>query len=153
MTCFRCDTGFYGNPSIQGGRCLPCGCNPQGSLSNGCSPLTGQCTCVPGITGRACDKCSPKHVLVDGQCQCELACVSCDGAKSAIYKLFLCRCIILQIGIAVPLSQRVVLGVLEYSCKTWTSSTQLSVTLIAQQKLLYLGADCTLWIAFLQNYM
>lgn len=35
----------------------PCNCNPDGSQSNDCDPLTGQCTCRANYTGLQCDSC------------------------------------------------------------------------------------------------
>ncbi|XP_078680702.1 laminin subunit alpha-5-like isoform X1 [Branchiostoma floridae x Branchiostoma belcheri] len=36
----------------------PCNCNPQGSSSQTCSPLGGQCPCKDNIVGRSCDVCA-----------------------------------------------------------------------------------------------
>ena len=62
-TCERCAHGYYGDPSAADGECLPCSCNSYGSESDQCDARSGQCYCVPGVTGRACDQCKPRHVL------------------------------------------------------------------------------------------
>lgn len=38
-----------------------CSCNPGGSVSEQrpCDPVTGQCSCLPHVTGRDCGLCSP----------------------------------------------------------------------------------------------
>jgi len=61
--CERCAYGYYGNPSLQNGECLSCDCNPFGSETDQCEAASGQCYCVPGVTGRACDQCKPRHML------------------------------------------------------------------------------------------
>ncbi|GCB69336.1 hypothetical protein scyTo_0010538 [Scyliorhinus torazame] len=38
---------------------LPCGCDPQGSLSSVCNPSGGQCQCRSSVVGRNCDRCAP----------------------------------------------------------------------------------------------
>ncbi|XP_018411793.1 PREDICTED: laminin subunit alpha-2 [Nanorana parkeri] len=60
--CERCASGFTGNPSIPGGSCQECECNPYGSLSMICHPSTGQCTCKPEATGLKCAGCTHRHV-------------------------------------------------------------------------------------------
>lgn len=61
--CDRCEEGFYGQPMTRNGQCLPCGCHPLGSRSNQCDDITGQCQCMPGVTGRDCSQCSARHIL------------------------------------------------------------------------------------------
>ncbi|KAM9317105.1 laminin subunit alpha-2 [Gastrophryne carolinensis] len=60
--CERCASGYTGNPSVPGGSCQECECNPYGSLSAICHPRTGQCTCKPGSSGLKCAGCTPRHV-------------------------------------------------------------------------------------------
>lgn len=38
-----------------------CGCHPKGSVSEqrACDLVTGQCPCLPHVTGRDCGRCSP----------------------------------------------------------------------------------------------
>ncbi|XP_011499741.1 PREDICTED: agrin-like [Ceratosolen solmsi marchali] len=38
-----------------------CNCNRLGSLSDTCSPETGQCECRPGVGGLKCDRCMPGY--------------------------------------------------------------------------------------------
>uniref|UniRef100_A0A5F8G7E7 Basement membrane-specific heparan sulfate proteoglycan core protein n=1 Tax=Monodelphis domestica TaxID=13616 RepID=A0A5F8G7E7_MONDO len=70
--CEKCGSGYYGNPFLIGGSCQACNCDPNGSVHGLCNTTSGQCICKPGVSGRACDKCKLRHVLVD------LECVSCD---------------------------------------------------------------------------
>ncbi|KAK5897644.1 hypothetical protein CgunFtcFv8_015135, partial [Champsocephalus gunnari] len=70
--CERCSVGYYGNPSLPGGVCVLCGCSDWGSESQLCDAAGGQCECKAGVTGRSCDLCEERHVLLEG------ACVSCD---------------------------------------------------------------------------
>ncbi|MEE6464431.1 hypothetical protein FKM82_006256 [Ascaphus truei] len=70
--CERCSLGYHGNPSKPGGDCQKCDCNPSGSLNNHCDRLTGQCICKQGTTGRLCDTCEPRHILLEQEC------ISCD---------------------------------------------------------------------------
>ncbi len=55
--------------------CTPCLCDPLGSSSSECHPLTGQCTCRPGVTGLKCDQCLPGFTGLSsngcGQCSCD----------------------------------------------------------------------------------
>ena len=75
--CERCAHGYYGDPAQEGGECLPCACNQFGSDSDQCDKSSGQCRCVPGVTGRACDTCKPRHILSSARsCQnCNDGCV------------------------------------------------------------------------------
>ncbi|NXN29360.1 LAMC3 protein, partial [Nycticryphes semicollaris] len=76
--CERCRPGFYGdalapNPS---GKCAPCDCHPDGSVpqQEGCDPSTGQCHCLPHVTGRACGLCQPGYYGL----QPVVGCKSCE---------------------------------------------------------------------------
>ncbi|KFO07577.1 Laminin subunit gamma-1, partial [Balearica regulorum gibbericeps] len=72
--CERCRDSFYRLGSEEG--CLPCSCNPVGSLSTQCDSY-GQCSCKPGVMGDKCDRCQPGfHSLSEGGCRpcsCNLA--------------------------------------------------------------------------------
>ncbi|XP_021567698.1 laminin subunit gamma-3 [Carlito syrichta] len=61
--CERCQEGFYGNALAPRpvDKCAPCSCHPGGSVSEQtpCDPVTGQCSCLPRVTGRDCGRCSP----------------------------------------------------------------------------------------------
>ncbi|XP_062614987.1 laminin subunit alpha lam-3-like [Saccostrea cucullata] len=74
--CESCAEGYYGDPRQPGGHCLPCDCNPEGSVSTLCN-ARGQCQCLPGITGEKCDGCQPRYAVENGKC------VSCDEGCTA----------------------------------------------------------------------
>ncbi|KAL1786196.1 laminin subunit gamma-3 [Sigmodon hispidus] len=61
--CEQCQHGFYGNAlaSRPEDKCAPCSCDLGGSVSEEtpCNPVTGQCACLPHVTGRDCSHCSP----------------------------------------------------------------------------------------------
>nr|XP_021399181.2 LOW QUALITY PROTEIN: laminin subunit gamma-3 [Lonchura striata domestica] len=76
--CERCRPGFYGDalaPS-PAGKCAPCDCNPSGSdpRMEGCDPGTGQCHCLPHVTGRACGQCQPGYYGLEPT----VGCKSCE---------------------------------------------------------------------------
>ncbi|XP_058158195.1 laminin subunit gamma-3 isoform X2 [Dasypus novemcinctus] len=77
--CERCQEGFYGNALAPrpADKCVPCSCNPRGSVSEQgpCDPVTGQCSCLPHVTGRDCSHCSPGFYSLQPRrgcqsCQC-----------------------------------------------------------------------------------
>ncbi|KAG8183116.1 hypothetical protein JTE90_024425 [Oedothorax gibbosus] len=76
--CEKCDVGFYGDLSQEGGKCTPCNCNPYGSVSRDCNSQTGQCQCNPGVSGRDCTVCSHGFILT------EYGCKSCDDECTGI---------------------------------------------------------------------
>ncbi|XP_061425546.1 LOW QUALITY PROTEIN: laminin subunit alpha-2 [Lethenteron reissneri] len=76
--CEKCAAGFYGDPMSPGGSCQPCGCHVAGSTHHPCNPHTGQCSCRPGVMGRLCDSCMPRHVLVASRC------LSCDDECTGV---------------------------------------------------------------------
>ncbi|XP_077003316.1 laminin subunit gamma-3 [Tamandua tetradactyla] len=61
--CEHCQEGFYGNAVAPwpADKCMPCSCNPRGSdtQQSPCDPVTGQCSCLPHVTGRDCGRCLP----------------------------------------------------------------------------------------------
>ncbi|XP_068512887.1 laminin subunit gamma-3 isoform X2 [Anas acuta] len=76
--CQECRPGFYGDalaPS-PAGKCAPCDCNPDGSAPGpeGCDPSTGQCRCLPHVTGRTCGLCQPGYYGL----QPTVGCKSCE---------------------------------------------------------------------------
>ncbi|XP_060907751.1 laminin subunit alpha-2 isoform X3 [Labrus mixtus] len=76
--CERCATGYHGNPLMPGGRCEECKCSPWGALPGPCDPVTGQCRCRVGASGRSCDQCMDRHV-------CGAAgIISCDDECSGL---------------------------------------------------------------------
>ncbi|NXT52563.1 LAMC3 protein, partial [Pluvianellus socialis] len=76
--CERCQPGFYGDALAPdpAGKCAPCDCNPDGSApgQEGCDPGTGQCRCLPHVTGRACGLCQPGYYGL----QPAMGCKSCE---------------------------------------------------------------------------
>uniref|UniRef100_A0A8C4UH76 Laminin subunit gamma 3 n=1 Tax=Falco tinnunculus TaxID=100819 RepID=A0A8C4UH76_FALTI len=76
--CERCLLGFYGDALAPdpAGKCAPCDCHPDGSALGleGCDPSTGQCHCLPHVTGRACGLCQPGYYGL----QPAVGCKSCQ---------------------------------------------------------------------------
>uniref|UniRef100_A0A3Q3EF52 Usher syndrome 2A (autosomal recessive, mild) n=1 Tax=Labrus bergylta TaxID=56723 RepID=A0A3Q3EF52_9LABR len=55
VSCDRCEFGYWNLSHPDG--CIPCDCDPLGSLSSFCEPDAGQCECKPGVGGRRCNSC------------------------------------------------------------------------------------------------
>ncbi|TDH17235.1 hypothetical protein EPR50_G00006290 [Perca flavescens] len=55
LSCDRCEFGYWNLSHPDG--CVPCDCDPLGSLSPFCEPEGGQCECKPGVGGQRCDSC------------------------------------------------------------------------------------------------
>lgn len=55
LSCDRCKFGYWNLSHPDG--CIPCDCDPLGSLSPFCEPEGGQCECKAGVGGRRCDSC------------------------------------------------------------------------------------------------
>ncbi|KAM7087989.1 laminin subunit gamma-3 [Ciconia maguari] len=76
--CERCQPGFYGDALAPdpAGKCASCDCNLDGSAPGleGCDPSTGQCRCLPHVTGRACGLCQPGYYGL----QPAVGCKSCE---------------------------------------------------------------------------
>uniref|UniRef100_A0A8C3KAX5 Laminin subunit gamma 3 n=1 Tax=Calidris pygmaea TaxID=425635 RepID=A0A8C3KAX5_9CHAR len=76
--CEKCQPGFYGDALAPDppGKCAPCDCHPDGSVpgQEGCDPSTGQCRCLPHVTGRACGLCQPGYYGL----QPAVGCKSCQ---------------------------------------------------------------------------
>ncbi|KAM3876945.1 usherin [Diretmus argenteus] len=53
--CDRCEFGYWNLSHPDG--CVPCDCDPLGSLSPFCEPEGGQCECKAGVGGQSCDSC------------------------------------------------------------------------------------------------
>lgn len=56
--------------------CLPsvaCDCNPYGTVKqqSSCNPVTGQCECLPHVTGRDCGACDPGFYNLQSGQGCE----------------------------------------------------------------------------------
>lgn len=78
--CDRCKRGYYDlSPSNPLG-CSKCSCSPDGSLSNICDPITGQCPCRSHFHGVNCEVCSKGYwkPSLSGRCQ---PC-GCDPTRS-----------------------------------------------------------------------
>uniref|UniRef100_A0A8C6R7G5 Laminin subunit gamma-3 n=1 Tax=Nannospalax galili TaxID=1026970 RepID=A0A8C6R7G5_NANGA len=60
--CEHCQEGFYGSAlaARPADKCMPCSCDREGSVSEQtpCNPVTGQCACLPHVTGRDCGHCN-----------------------------------------------------------------------------------------------
>nr|XP_057947713.1 laminin subunit alpha-2 isoform X3 [Doryrhamphus excisus] len=76
--CDRCSTGYHGNPRMPGGRCEECKCSSWGALPGPCDPVTGQCRCKVGVSGRSCDQCMDRHVCGPS------GIISCDDECSGL---------------------------------------------------------------------
>uniref|UniRef100_A0A8C8RNI8 Laminin subunit gamma 2 n=1 Tax=Pelusios castaneus TaxID=367368 RepID=A0A8C8RNI8_9SAUR len=76
--CERCREEFY--RQRDGDCCLPCNCNPRGSLGMQCDNY-GRCSCKPGVTGDKCDQCQPGfHSFSEAGCKAggQVSSVQCD---------------------------------------------------------------------------
>ncbi|XP_040920196.1 laminin subunit alpha-2 isoform X2 [Toxotes jaculatrix] len=76
--CERCATGYHGNPRMPGGRCEECKCSMWGALPGPCDPVTGQCRCRVGASGKSCDQCMDRHVCGPA------GIISCDDECSGL---------------------------------------------------------------------
>ncbi|KAG7266034.1 hypothetical protein CRUP_020336 [Coryphaenoides rupestris] len=68
LSCDRCEFGFWNRSQADG--CVPCDCNPRGSLSAYCEQQGGQCACRPGVGGLRCTSCGQGtySLGLDGSC-------------------------------------------------------------------------------------
>nr|XP_033773617.1 LOW QUALITY PROTEIN: laminin subunit beta-3 [Geotrypetes seraphini] len=75
--CHQCKAGFFEMSASNPLGCRKCDCNPLGSRSDQpCDGDTGQCFCLPNVTGPKCDQCISNHWnLASGRgcqkCQCD----------------------------------------------------------------------------------
>ncbi|CAJ0966338.1 unnamed protein product, partial [Ranitomeya imitator] len=56
----RCANGYFGNPLVPGGSCVPCDCNGNIDpfVDGHCDSLTGECLrCIGNTAGRHCERC------------------------------------------------------------------------------------------------
>ncbi|XP_073700504.1 laminin subunit beta-3 [Garra rufa] len=56
--CDRCKAGYYNLNANNPLGCSKCSCSPDGSISDVCDQLTGQCQCRPHVEGLSCDRCA-----------------------------------------------------------------------------------------------
>ncbi|XP_030219656.1 laminin subunit gamma-1 [Gadus morhua] len=82
--CDRCKEGFYGNalaPS-PADKCKACSCSPLGTQGQqtSCAQVTGQCPCLPQVSGRDCSVCEPGFYNLASGTGCERC--SCDRIGS-----------------------------------------------------------------------
>ncbi|XP_039982949.1 usherin [Xiphias gladius] len=68
LSCDRCEFGYWNLSHPEG--CVPCDCDPMGSLSQYCEPLGGQCECKPWVGGKRCDSCGSGSygLKLEGSC-------------------------------------------------------------------------------------
>uniref|UniRef100_A0A4W6FW95 Usherin n=1 Tax=Lates calcarifer TaxID=8187 RepID=A0A4W6FW95_LATCA len=68
LSCDRCEFGYWNLSHPDG--CVPCDCDPMGSLSQFCEPEGGQCECKPGVGGQRCDSCGSGSygLRLEGSC-------------------------------------------------------------------------------------
>ncbi|XP_037106771.1 laminin subunit beta-3 [Syngnathus acus] len=78
--CDRCKRGYYGLSASNPLGCSKCSCFAEGSLSDICDPVTGQCPCRPHFHGLTCDACARGYWKSPQFQSCELC--RCDPTKS-----------------------------------------------------------------------
>ncbi|VDD96150.1 unnamed protein product [Enterobius vermicularis] len=97
--CENCIEGYFGDAKIRS--CERCVCNRLGTDASGgaCDRVTGQCVCLPNVTGQQCDACAPLHYnLASGKgceaCDCDPTGVSMreDGSLALQCNQFDGRC-------------------------------------------------------------
>ena len=93
--CDNCEQYSYYNRHT--GRCMPCGCDKNGSATLECGTnINGSCSCKPGVGGHKCTECLPGHYnfsqsgciacgcsslsSVDSQCDSSGQCECKEGA-------------------------------------------------------------------------
>ncbi|KAM8913252.1 laminin subunit beta-3 isoform 2-T6 [Spinachia spinachia] len=81
--CDQCAQGFQPNPRSQINRsnaCIQCSCSPDGSMSDACDPISGQCSCRSYFQGLKCEVCSQGYWKppFTGCCQT----CGCDSTRS-----------------------------------------------------------------------
>ncbi|XP_073926279.1 laminin subunit alpha-3 isoform X3 [Castor canadensis] len=103
--CEKCADGYYNfpfclrfpifptyTPSPEdpvAGDIKACQCSALGSYPMPCSPVTGQCECLPGITGQRCDRCLSGAYDFP---QCQGFSTACETAGTIDSNLGYCQC-------------------------------------------------------------
>uniref|UniRef100_A0A8C4QXA4 Laminin, beta 2 (laminin S) n=1 Tax=Eptatretus burgeri TaxID=7764 RepID=A0A8C4QXA4_EPTBU len=82
-SCSTCVPGFHGNATAQ--QCRRCECDHAGSKCHPndgceCDAMSGQCLCLPHVTGKRCDRCVETYWREEGIQGC--APCACDPEKS-----------------------------------------------------------------------
>ena len=75
---FKFQSVFF-SPFSKAAFVTACGCNQEYSVGFGCNPATGQCECLPGVTGEKCDHCPYRWVLKE-----EEGCFECDACTHGL---------------------------------------------------------------------
>lgn len=112
LKCDRCQPGTSSLSESNPLGCVGCSCHLLGSLSLTCDPVTGLCSCRPGVTGARCDSCLSGFMGLDasgctecgcdprgsrtstcdpdsGQCPClpNVVGVACDACAPGFYNI------------------------------------------------------------------
>ena len=64
--CEYCELGRKHFPD-----CLPCDCDPNGSVDQNCDPVSGICPCIERVEGDRCTNCTDGYYDLDGSLTCE----------------------------------------------------------------------------------
>ncbi|CAD5123124.1 DgyrCDS11497 [Dimorphilus gyrociliatus] len=80
--CDKCKYGYYNLDASNPSGCSPCNCDPLGSTSQFCDPITGNCKCKDRFGGRTCSDCSTGYY--DKLNGCKACSCSTLGSKSSI---------------------------------------------------------------------
>lgn len=93
--CQHCKAGYFGDALKQS--CRQCVCNSLGTNmtdpDNICDRKTGQCKCLPGVTGKECDQCLPDHWNLSSGKGCEgCGCDKSGSRHSQCNELGQCEC-------------------------------------------------------------
>uniref|UniRef100_A0A665TFJ6 Uncharacterized protein n=1 Tax=Echeneis naucrates TaxID=173247 RepID=A0A665TFJ6_ECHNA len=78
--CDRCKRGYYDLSESNPLGCTKCSCSADGSLSDVCDPVTGQCPCRPHFHGLTCEVCSEGYWKPFSSGRCEPC--RCDPTRS-----------------------------------------------------------------------
>lgn len=78
--CDRCRRGYHTLSASNPLGCSKCSCSPDGSLSDVCDLVTGQCPCRPHFHGLTCDVCSKGYWRPFQSERCEPC--RCDPTRS-----------------------------------------------------------------------